>query len=207
MNSCKRILAAVIMCLSPLAAAPAHAATIDYIFSGIFDGSLDSSTNFTGQPFTVLLNADTANITTGGGEFFNVANSATYSIGAFTGSLTGNFNEVILNPAFAGGTIAFGQSQSSPSAFVAEGLSNSNLGSYDLSTVFPLTSGAVSQTPGSTYRTSGGDLVFANISSASFEAVSPTPLPAAFPLFATGVAMIGFLAWNRKWKAFKARSE
>jgi len=178
---------------------PANSTTIDYVFSGTFTGSLGNST-FTDQSFAVTLSGDTGAVTSGGGELSNIATSATFTIGASTGSLTGNYNDVVLNPAFLGGTVIFGQSQPSSPFFVAEGLSAATLGSYGLATALALTSGPVSQTPGSTYFTSLGNLVFTDISSLSFEAeLAATPLPAALPLFATVLgAAGGLLAGRRK---------
>jgi hypothetical protein len=135
-----------------------------------------------------------------------VATSATFTIGASTGSLLGTFNEVALNqdPSFP--RIIFGQGQSASPFFVAEGLENSVFVSYDLASAFPLTTGTVEQTAGSLYFTSLGDLVFSDITSMSFEAVIPgaTPLPGAMPLFATGLSALGFLGWRRKKKATTA---
>lgn len=34
--------------------------------------------------------------------------------------------------------------------------------------------------------------------------VSPIPLPAALPLFGTGLAIMGFIGWRRRRKAFTA---
>ena len=82
---------------------------------------------------------------------------------------------------------------------MAEGLSQ--LGSYDLTTAFPLTGGLVSQTAGSLFFTSLGDLVFDGIETMSFEAdIATTPLPATLPLFAGGLGALGLLARRRKRK-------
>lgn len=45
--------------------------------------------------------------------------------------------------------------------------------------------------------------LFGSSTSATGEAV-PTPLPAAFPLFVTGLGVIGLFGWRRKWKAIAA---
>jgi hypothetical protein len=40
-----------------------------------------------------------------------------------------------------------------------------------------------------------------NIMSANIEVTDPTPIPAALPLFATGLGALGLLGWRRKRKA------
>jgi hypothetical protein len=196
MKLCKLSFSVITFCFALLFATSSNAAAINYVFSGTFDGSLGSST-FTNQSFTVTLTGDTGAVTSGGGEFFNTASSANFSIGALTGSLTGNFNEVASNPAYSGGTVIFGQGQAGSPFFVAEGLST--LGSYDLSTAFALASGPVSQTPGSIYFTSLGNLVFNDITSLSFQAnLATVPLPVAFPLFAVGLGVMCLVDWRRR---------
>jgi hypothetical protein len=37
-----------------------------------------------------------------------------------------------------------------------------------------------------------------------YAAIAPTPLPATFPLFATGLGALGLLSWRRKRKALSA---
>jgi len=111
----------------------------------------------------------------------------------------GNANRVVSNPGFSGGTIIFGQDQPGPTFFVGEGLSG--LGSYDLTIAFPLTAGQVSQTPGSVFFTSLGNLSFDGIETMSFEAIlSETPVPAALPLFVTGLGGLGLLGWRKRRK-------
>lgn len=200
MKSYKLALGASICCLALLLQTPAHAASIDYVFSGTFDGSLGTST-YTNQAFTVTLTGDTAAVTSGGGELSNLATSTNFTIGSTTGSLQGSYNDVVLNPGFSGGTIIFGQGQSSTPFFVGEGLSAPSLGAYDLTTALALTTGPVSQTPGSAYLTSAGNLVFSNISSLSFEAeLLPTPLPSTLPLFAVSIGAVGLLSWHQRKK-------
>jgi hypothetical protein len=42
---------------------------------------------------------------------------------------------------------------------------------------------------------------FRRVTSGSLAPVAPVPLPAALPLFATGLGALGLLAWRRKRKA------
>ncbi len=197
---------AAILALALGAAQSAQAATIDYIFSGTFTGSL-GATNYTGQSFSVDLTGDTNNVTFGGGEYANVASAATFTIGSTTGNLLGNFNDVVLNPSFSSGTVIFGQAQTLPPFFVGEGLSNSGLATYNLAFAFASVTGPLSLTADSVYQTSLGDLTFNDISALSFEAdsiaVSPVPLPAGFPLFAAALGLMGFMGWNRQRKTVR----
>ena len=43
-----------------------------------------------------------------------------------------------------------------------------------------------------------------NISYATLKPVAPVPVPAALPLFGTGLAFMGFIGWRRKRKAAAA---
>ncbi len=190
-----------------LVTGPAGAVPIDYIFTGAATGTLGGTAFDT--TFTVDIASDTSTATLSGGEWFNTATGATFNLsGVGSGTLLGVFNEVVGNPTFdlTDGAAIFGQLYTPDGGitfdFSGEGLYNVPLASYDLQTAFPLTGGTVSQTPNSLYQTSLGDLVFANISSMSFEAdVATTPLPATLPLFASGLGALGLLGLRRKRKA------
>lgn len=197
MYSRNQVIASCGVWLALMFGGPVNAATIDYIFTGTASITLNGVSSFT--TYKIDLVGDTGAVTSGGGEFFNAATSATFAVGASTGTLLGVLNEVISNPSFGGGAAAFGQGQATFPNFVAEGLTQ--IGSYDLTTAFPLTAGMVSQTPGSVFFTSLGDLVFNGIETMSFEAdIASTPLPAALPLFAGGLGTLGLLARRRKRK-------
>jgi hypothetical protein len=49
--------------------------------------------------------------------------------------------------------------------------------------------------------TGGGNIQLVSGSQISFEGFTPTPIPAALPLFATGLGAMGLLGWRRKRKA------
>ncbi len=136
-------LAVVLLSLGLTVAGTAHAASIDYIFTGTFDGTL-GSTSYTNQAFSVTLTGDTTAVTSGGDEFNNIPSSTTFTIGSTSGSFGGNFNEVAINSPF--NTIGFEQSNS-VSGFAVEALSSSALTGYALDTAFPQTSGTLSTAP------------------------------------------------------------
>jgi hypothetical protein len=196
--SARKLTLAAILVLGLSIGRPAHAALIDYTFSGTFDGSLNG-VGYSDQNFTITLVGDTSNVTFGGGEYSNTASAATFTVGGTQGTLTGTSNEIVSNPSFSSGTIIFGQAQPGP-AFVAEG--GTGFGTYDLTTAYLLTlASGVSQTMGSTYLTSLGNLVFNNITSVSFQAsLIPTPLPSTLPLLAAVVAILGIAGWYKKQK-------
>jgi len=142
-HALKVVACAVGIALTMAVSGSARAASIEYIFTGTADGSL-GGTSFSGASLRLIFSLTRPTVTSGGGEFFNTASSAAFTVGASTGSLLGVSNSVASNPAFLGGTVIFGQTQSALPFFVGEGLSG--LGSYDLTTAFALTSGPVSQT-------------------------------------------------------------
>ena len=88
----KQLFASLSVCLALIFGGPVKAATIDYIFTGTAAITLNGVSSFT--TYKIDLVGDTANVTSGGGEFFNVASSATFAVGASTGTLLGTFNEV-----------------------------------------------------------------------------------------------------------------
>jgi hypothetical protein len=186
------ILAAFAFGIVNFGALPAKAVPIDYTFTGTADVVLNG-VSISGAAYTVSLFSDTGTVTSGGGEFFNTATSATFAVNASSGTLGGSLNEVISNPSFAGGFVGFGQSNLD--GFFVEGATG--LGSYDLTTSYPQTFGGISQTAGSTYFTSLGNLVFSDISTMSFQA-TVTPLPATLPLLAGGLGALGLFRWRKK---------
>jgi hypothetical protein len=178
----------------PLHGGGASAATIDYVFKGTATGSL-AGDGFTDESFTVTLVGDTDNVTSSGGEFFNQAISASFTVGSTPGALTGLVNEVILNTDPMSPRVAFGQAQSMN--FVAEALQNGSFASYNLKTAFPLTPGTP-QFITQVFETSVGDLEFDSASFASFEATTGSvPEPSTWAMMLTGFAGLGWLAHLR----------
>jgi hypothetical protein len=150
-----------------LFAGVAQADPIDYIFSGTGTGTLDG-TAFSGS-FTVTDVADTAGITSGGGEYRNTPSSSTFTAGALTDTLS---DPLIIENTTAPGYMGFTESVS---PFNGESLTNSVFETYALNTALASTSGGLSVGTGAlgTLPTSGGDLVFTSITALSFEAIVP----------------------------------
>jgi len=213
-------IAALAISAALVSGAPANAATIDYIFTGLGTGTL-GTTAFGGFPFapdvsfTFTITGDTTAVTAGspsgppdnGNPFRNVGTSATF----VSGSLNANLSNTLVNLNNNNQANTFpsvGFFQTSPSV-VGEALgtpAGGQLGSYDLTTAFAQIN---SNSPNfvsfivQTFATDQGNLTFDHISFLTFEAVirgSEVPLPAALPLFATGLGALGLLGWRRKRK-------
>jgi hypothetical protein len=174
----------------------ASAATIDYIFSGTATFTLNGVA-FTDAPFTLTYVSDTSTITSGGGEFFS-AGVGTFVSGSTTVTLTGDVNEVLVNP--PSDLLGFGQIIISPLTVSVEAINNPAFASYDLSTAFPLTSGSLNPPTGATFATSGGDLVFTDESfgAVSFQATGGVPEASTWAMMIAGFAGLGFLAYRKR---------
>jgi hypothetical protein len=223
MRSAKLKIATLALGVALISGASANAATIDYIFTGLGTGTL-GTTAFGGFPiapdasFTFTIVGDTGAVTLGspsgppdnGNPYRNAGISATF----VSGSLSANLSNMLVNlfnnnqiQTFPG--VGFFQSPT----FAGDVLGTASagpLGSYDLTTAFAqistATAGNFVSFGAAPFTTDAGVLTFTHISQLTFEAVIPgseTPLPAALPLFASGLGALGFLAQRRKRRSAK----
>ena len=171
---------------------PSHAGTVTVEITGNGTGTFDGSA-FSGSPFDFhLVGPD------GGG---NVVDLTTATVSINGGSFNTFTNPMHIGLNFSPDYAYFGYQAPGPDLiqltfsgadFTALSSTNSFSGAP---TGFSL---AFIDVP-----TSGGLLSFTDFSDLNLSAVSTgsqTPLPAAFPLFATGLGALGLLGWRRKRK-------
>ncbi len=187
---------------------PAHAVTINFE---------DQPLTVGGVPDTRTISTASGAVTFSGGEFvsgFGVADLTTVyaTVGpgpgepltSFTDTLTITFQNPVTNfsvlalglpptPLFDPGTSFTVSDNAGHTSFGATPLSGFlTLGLDAASSVFTITGGGTSS------RAPAWDFAIDNV---SFETPAPVPLPAAFPLFASGLGMLGLLGRWRKHKA------
>ena len=193
---------AVVASLMSALAFGAQAAPITYIFTGVADGSLNGAA-FTDTDFTLTLFADTAGKAAFGNEFVNPATSATFALGATSGTLTGS-NEILQNP--TNPNLGFLSVAQTSSANAVVGETDPSFSAYDLTSAFPLTTGGPSIGPTPAIFTisiggQSGTLEFDDSASPNmtFQAITgAAPEPSAWALMLAGVFGIGAALRTRR---------
>ena len=177
-------------------AAPAMASPITYTEVGTGSGTLDG-TSFTNQLVTITMTADTSNITMTMGLIENHGATTVTVSTVGTDTLTNPF--VFVNQTFVP-TAAAGFGDTVLLTSIMDTF-NSAFASYALLAIGP-TYGP-SFISGDTVATGSGTFRLSSMGDTTFTAtagVSAIPLPAALPLFATGIGALGLLGWRRKRK-------
>jgi hypothetical protein len=177
--------------------ANAKASPITYTESASINGSLNG-VSITDELLALTGTGNTANITHPDVNTFEIPVTATFSVG----SSSGTFTDAIVVFAQANDNAGF------EDLAVADILDTHNVafGTYNLSTsIGPLTGDFGLINPGFSFPTTAGALIINSlVTNPTFTAAAgatATPLPAALPLFATGIGGLGLLGWRRKRKA------
>jgi hypothetical protein len=201
--------------LGALVAAPsAKAVPITYTETATATGTLDG-TAFTDALVTITVVGDTSGATSCGTNCtLNTGSTNSVSVSGRTDSFTGSI------VAFANANI--NASLFLPDAGIADasvsnlqilGTNSTAFATYVISNAIGPTTGVATGNPGQAFPTLGGDLVLTDVlngfetnGQTTFTATtSQTPLPAALPLFATGLGLIAVAGWRRKRKAQASR--
>jgi hypothetical protein len=181
-------------------AAPAMASPITYTEVGTGSGTLDG-TMFTNQLVTITMPGDTTNITNPNSGFFqNLVGTTTVTV-ATVGTDTLPTGRVFVVQT---SQVAGFEDTSLPEVIMDT--SNSAFATYALGAIGP-TSGASAFNVGPFATGSGKTFTLSAMGDTTFSAttgVSAVPLPAALPLFASGLGALGLLGWRRKRKALAA---
>ena len=169
------LLAAALVLIATLAAAPSDASTINWVLSGVTfdDGGATSGTFSTDS-------------TSGNVTAFNITTTAGTTLGG------ANYNWTAINTFSSNGIY-------SPNSFI---LTNFDTSTYiNLEFVNPLTGPGIDELilSGGSYECAICNPVRGIVSGEAIAAT--TPLPAALPLLASGLGALGLLGWRRKRKA------
>jgi hypothetical protein len=194
----------LVFLLASIAVSSTKAATITFTHSGASGSGTIAGIPFVDKAFTIIAIGDTGNVTSGPNFFSLVHTTASISI-----TDVGTFDFVTATRTFVNTTTAtIGFSRGGPIFFadLFDGPSNAIFAGYGLTTAIGpvFGSGNLLQWAGIDVLTTGGILVFnstVGTIGAEFSAVGGVPVPAALPLFATGLGVLALLGWRRKRKA------
>ena len=183
----KRTIAAVLFALlTPIAAA--HAATVqrtlDNVVNGFYGGGFETITGFLDYD-TVSKSVTAWNLQAVGGSVDSVTGVSGPIGGPAAGGNTGG-----------GFSVSFGNlSSPDPLALILDNATGSLAGTSNLSVIGALFSNSTG--PADSFIPLNGSLDYAGT-------VSPVPLPAALPLFGSGVIVLAGIAWTSRAKASQA---
>lgn len=185
-------LVAIASCIA-LWSTGALAIPITYTESATASGTLNGI-SFSNDVITLTGTADTTGVFDQGGVL-KIDVVAWFSIsgggdGTFTDAM-----QVFNNPGFL--PPAVGLDDGITSSVMAT--FNSAFASYNLASAIGPITGAPFINPSVSFETSAGPLLISTAGNSTFTATLPEP--AALPLFATGLGVLGLLGWSRKRKA------
>jgi hypothetical protein len=187
--------------LTLLSGGRALATSVTYTETATISGSLDGTT-LTNDLLTLTGTGDTADIT--GGYVLPLTLTFSLSSGE-SGTFTDN-TQVASN--YSSYSAGFGDNANDVGILFTANLSAFGYPGYDLTTSIGPISGSASINQYTSFATDAGALQITDVSGdATFTAVASigtTPLPAALPLFASGLGALGLLGWRKKRKKVAA---
>jgi hypothetical protein len=188
------ILAAII---SVLCVANAKAVPITYTEFATVSGTLNGVSFPSGEVLTLTGTGDTTNVVNVVANVFvnDPVTTASFTLSVSVGGVgSGTFTDSI--SVFVSQNNSAGFSDDNAISIILETLSNTAFASYVLSTSIGPITGTSDITSGQSFSTSAGALILTSAGNATW--ASAVPLPAALPLFATGLVGLGLLGWRRK---------
>ena len=175
-------------------AAPAMAAPIDYTLTGTGSGTLNGQM-FTDDPFTINLLADTTGISPLSGAVDVNGGPATVTVDSLPTATLVNAAAAVNRTV---GVAGFASTTGSNLFFAT----NAAFTTYALGFIDPTTGPAFAAgTASATFGTTTGGTFTITPTVGSEATFSAVPLPAALPLFGSGLGALGLFGWRRKRRA------
>jgi hypothetical protein len=189
----------VALVLSLGLAAPADANTIDYTIMATGVSGTYGFNSFSGATVTLTAVGDTAAAPSSG--HIQDYNGLTITETVTGGTLLSNISTTVSGFVFVNqlGLVPFpAEAGFATSAGTILGTRNQSFDAYNLNSAISLSGGADYNSNQTLFTLA---ITFANESTFTATVIpNPTPLPAALPLFATGLGGLGLLGWRRKRK-------